>query len=138
MTAHGPALMSLLSAGKLIAIDDERAVIRYGAQHETFVKMLDRNGKKDLVRDGLSRLLNRSVGVKFEVEPAEFAPAQTEQPPPAPRAEAARPVREVAPVESASTPGRAPTAKIIAAIREQTPLVKALMDGLGATVIKVE
>ena len=43
-------------------------MIRYGPQHETFVKMLDRNGKKDLVRDAMTSVLQRPVGVTFEVD----------------------------------------------------------------------
>ena len=55
-------------AGKLASIEDGRAIVRFGSQHETFVKMLDRNGKKELVRDGLSKVLGQPVGVMFEVE----------------------------------------------------------------------
>ncbi len=65
---QGPALSGLLMHGRLVGIEDGRAVIRYGKQHETFVKMLERNGKKDLVRDALCQVLEQTVGVKFEVD----------------------------------------------------------------------
>src|SRR5581483_3974263 len=70
LSQHGPGLHSLLSHGRLVAIEDGRAVIRYGAHHETFVKMLDRNGKKDLVREAITRVLRQSIGVRFEVDEA--------------------------------------------------------------------
>ncbi len=75
LAGHGHGLQSLLSPGKLASIDDGRAIVRYGSQHETFVKMLDRNGKKELVRDGLSRVLGQPVGILFEVEPETAAAA---------------------------------------------------------------
>ena len=68
-TQGPPGLPSLLSHAKLVAIEDGRAVIRYGAQHETFVRLLDRNGKKDQVRDAISQVLNRNVGIEFEIAP---------------------------------------------------------------------
>ena len=46
LAARGASLHSLMIHGKLTAIEDGRAVISYGKKHETFVKMLDRNGKK--------------------------------------------------------------------------------------------
>lgn len=112
-------------------------------QNETYAKLLDRNGKKDLVSDGLSRLLNRNIGVKFEIEPAEVASNESEPQATVPGPGDSTPVRDVVPTRDApaSEPTATPvrlTAEIVAAIREQTPLVKALMDGLGATVVKVE
>src|SRR5204863_4403886 len=64
---RGPALLSLVSQGKLVEIEDGRAVIQYEKKHETFVKLLDRNGKKDIVRDALSKVANQSLGVQFQV-----------------------------------------------------------------------
>src|SRR5205807_562611 len=80
--------------------EDGRAVIRYGPQHDTFVKMLERNGKKDLVREKLTQVLGQSVGVKFEVdanaeaEPAPAAPAGTARPAMPARTPAAPPPAE--------------------------------------------
>ena len=51
----------------LRAIEDGRAVIRYDKRHETFVKMLDRNGKKDVVRDALTEIVGGPLGVQFGI-----------------------------------------------------------------------
>ena len=147
LTRHGPGLYSLLSHGRLVAIEDGRAVIRYGAQHETFVKMLDRNGKKELVREAIARVLRQSIGIKFEVEAAPEGDAVGAAP-------VAAPVAIPAPVPTRAGPGSpevtrpavpapaAPVVKItpelIESIRTAEPLVKALMDELGAQIVKVE
>jgi hypothetical protein len=149
LAEHGPGLHSLLSHGRLVALDDGRAVIRYGAQHETLVKMLDRNGKKELVRDAITRVLKQSIGVKFEVEQAD-APtsdagdadaAEDAAPNPVPisrrAAESGRPPPTV-PVPAPQAPAVKVTPELIESIRESEPLVKALMDELGAQIIKVE
>jgi DNA polymerase-3 subunit gamma/tau len=131
LAEHGPVLQSLVSPGRLIAIDDGRAVIRYGPQHGTFVKMLERNGKKDLVREKLTQVLGQSVGVKFEVDAGvETAPPAAASPPP--RA-AAPPLPEPTP----ASPAVKLTPELIESLRNE-PLVKALMDQMGAQVVKVE
>ena len=136
LSEHGPGLHSLLSHGRLVSIDDGRAVIRYGARHETFVKMLDRNGKKELVRDAITRVLRQSIGVKFEVEQLELSP---EAEAPAGRPEAVQsPVVPVAQSPVPQAPAVKLTPELVASIRESEPLVKALMDELGAQIIKVE
>ena len=134
LSSHGQGLRSLLVSGKLAKIEDGLAVIQFGAQHETFVKMLDRNGKKELVRDGLSKVLGQPVGVSFEVR-AEAAPIDAitaNAPRPAPQ-------RQQPPMEAAAATRAAPvTPEMIEEIRQSEPLVAALMQTLGATVIKVE
>jgi DNA polymerase-3 subunit gamma/tau len=150
LAEHGPGLHSLLSHGRLVALDDGRAVIRYGAQHETLVKMLDRNGKKELVRDAITRVLKQSIGVKFEVEQAGAAPdaddpaappelAAPQAPAPARlRGGAAAPADAAPPPPAAQVPAVKLTPELIESIRDSEPLVKALMDELGAQIIKVE
>ena len=150
LAEHGPGLHSLLSHGRLVALDDGRAVIRYGAQHETLVKMLDRNGKKELVRDAITRVLKQSIGVKFEVEQADAPGADAES-----SDAAAQPAPDAVPVSrrpaEAGRPAAAPqapapphppavkiTPELIESIRDSEPLVKALMVELGAQIIKVE
>jgi DNA polymerase-3 subunit gamma/tau len=136
LASRGPGLLGLLSHGRLVAIEDGRAVIRYGAQHETFVKMLEKNGKKELVRDAITQLLNQSVGVKFEVEPEEPMAAEAATPQAPERSAAAR---AGPPVPSpAQAPAPRVTAELVQSLREKEPLVRALMDELGAQVIKVE
>ena len=130
---HGPMFHSLLSPGKLIAIDDGRAVISYAAQHETFAKMLERNGKKDIVRDKLSELLGHGVGVKFAIEAdtPSASPATPASQPPAPRR----------PMPAPDAPDPQPAVKITPELIESlrhNPLVQALMDQMGAQVVKVE
>ena len=139
LSQHGPGLHSLLAHGRLVSIDDGRAVIRYGAQHETFVKMLDRNGKKDLVREAITRVLRQSIGVRFEIDAS--TAAQESEPSaaaPAPRqrtgsAELTAPVVMAPPVPVVKI-----TPELIESIRSAEPLVKALMDDLGAQIVKVE
>ncbi|MGH7215382.1 MAG: DNA polymerase III subunit gamma/tau, partial [Tepidisphaeraceae bacterium] len=93
VASKGPGLPGLLSHGQYIGLDNQnRAVIRYSRQHETFVKMFERNGKKDQVREAFSAVLNQSVGVVFEVDssagidtaPVPVSPAPASQRP-APR-----------------------------------------------------
>ena len=139
LSQHGPGLHSLLSHGRLVAIEDGRAVIRYGPQHETFVKMLDRNGKKDLVRDAIGRVLRQSIGVKFEIDEA----PQGDEPEPAPAPVRAPAAKTGSPeVTRPPAPPMVPAVKItpelIESIRSAEPLVKALMDELGAQIVKVE
>jgi DNA polymerase-3 subunit gamma/tau len=142
LAAQGPVLPSLLTPGKLVSIEDGRAVVRYAPQHDTFVKMLERNGKKDLVRDTLSNLLRESVGVKFEVDPdaAEPAPA-ADRVAPRPIAPAPQPSQNASSTAPAPAPPAAPTVKLtpelIESLRKE-PLVSAFMDELGAQIVKVE
>src|SRR5256885_6526019 len=71
-------LHSLLSQGQLVGIEDGRAILRFGAKHEIFVKSWEKNGKKDLVRDAISQVLNQSIGVKFEIDAPAEVPVATE------------------------------------------------------------
>jgi hypothetical protein len=142
---HGPGLHSILSHGRYVGVEDGRAVIRFGAQHETFVKLLDRNGKKDLVRDAIANVLKQSIGVRFEVDAAAADEAPAAAPAPAPQAAPERgpPPRRAAPEPPPAPPApAAPSVKItpelIESIRTAEPLVKALMDELGAQIVKVE
>jgi DNA polymerase-3 subunit gamma/tau len=135
LAAQGPVLPSLLTPGKLVSIEDGRAVVRYAAQHDTFVKMLERNGKKDLVRETLSNLLKESVGVKFEVdaEAVEAMPAMDRTRPSPPQTAPARPAS--APL--APQPAVKLTPELIESLRKE-PLVRAFMDEMGAQIVKVE
>jgi DNA polymerase-3 subunit gamma/tau len=137
LAAHGQGLQSLLTPGKLTSVEEGRAIVRFGSQHETFVKMLDRNGKKELVRDGLSKVLGQPVGVMFEVEPEVLAAV-----PAAPMAKtvvrsAAQPVERTADVPAPARPAPV-TPEMVDEICRSSPLVAALMQTLGATILKVE
>ena len=112
--------------------------------------MLERNGKKDTFRDLLTQVSGSPMGVKFEVEEAEAATAVVDAPAPAP---ATRPVvrREVQP--SRRTEDAQPsipaanvatanvirvTPELIESLRNSEPMIKAVMDELGADIVKVE
>jgi hypothetical protein len=144
MAAHGPALQSLLAHGTFSCVEDGQAVIKYSKKNETFTKMLDRNGKKDLIRDGLSQLLGQSVGVRFVVEEGEAepeaAPAQTPRAPePGKDASPLRPSRPTPVVHEipAAAPAIRITPELVDQLR-QDPLVAMVMDKFNATVVKVE
>jgi hypothetical protein len=139
MAPHGPGLQSLLAPGTLSAVSNDQAVITYPKSSETFTKMLDRNGKKDLIRDGLSQLLGKSIGVRFvvdETEPTEAEPAKQVQPASPPRA-AARPAAPAEPAMPAGPPAIRITPELVEQLR-QDPLVAMVMDKFNATVVKVE
>src|SRR4051812_12762954 len=146
LSARGPVLASVLQQGRFVGIDDGRAVIRYTREHETFVRMFEKNGKKDQIREALSQVLNQSVGVVFEVVDEAPAPADSA---PGPTTEAARARPASAPARPApSAPARPEpppgppavriTPELVQSLRESQPLIRAVMDRLGAQVIKVE
>jgi DNA polymerase-3 subunit gamma/tau len=143
LAAHGSALQSLLHAGTLARIEDGRAVVQFGHEHESSAKMLDRNGKKDLLRDGLSKILGQPVGIAFEVLPEvtdasvpEMEPSQPRQgdlrtPPP-------RIDRQVEAVAAAAPRTTPVTPEMVDEIRQNDPLIAALMQTMGAVILKVE
>ncbi len=149
LEARGPALHSLVSHGRLATIADGQAVIRYDRRHGTFVKLLERNGKKDTVRDLLTQVTGAPLGVQFEIDPnEEEGQVAVMEAPPAPPAPIARPVvRREAPSDGlatsvASAPPPTPAIRITdelkASLRESEPLIKQLMDELNADIVKVE
>jgi len=145
LSSHGPMLHSLLAPGRLAGIEDGRAIVRYAPQHETFVKMLERNGKKEIVREKLAQVLGENIGVRFEVdanaaaEPAPAAPAAPTRPSSAPPSRTAAKATPPSPEQPAapSQPAVKLTPELIDSLRND-PLVKALMDQMGAQVVKVE
>jgi DNA polymerase-3 subunit gamma/tau len=140
---RGPALYSLVSKGRLVCIEDGRAVIEYDRQHETFVKLLDRNGKKDVLREALTDIYGQPLGLRFSLTAAEPETATTiaiESAPPPPRPAITPVHRAVEPPQP--TAPQVPVVKItpdlVESLRCAEPLIKALMDDLGATIVKVE
>ena len=159
LAEQGPALPGLLQHGHLVGIDDGRAVIRYASQHETFVKLLERNGKKDLVRDALSKVMDRPVGIRFEIgdvndaaaAPATIAapvikptpqpsgPSTTSQtaPPPSPTRRPAAPTPPPTPqIEHAN--GVRLTDEKRQSLYKNDQLIRAVVDQLGGSIIKLE
>jgi hypothetical protein len=134
--AKSSATPALLQGAKLVGIEDGMAIVRFAHDHDAVVRMLDRNGKKDAIRQILAQLLHQNVGVKFELE----------GPPPGPERESAQPepravaVRRSAPPPAASAPLSAPsriTPEMKEALRAD-PLVAAVMQHLGGEIVKVE
>jgi predicted trehalose synthase len=141
LSQNGHGIPALLTNARLAGIDDGLAVIRFAPQNEHCIKMLERNGKKDLVRDALSKVLDQAVGVRFEISDAVVAPV--------PASVASAPVQPA----KKSTPAAAPSPQPVPAessnsvrvteekraeLYKTVPLVKAVVDQLGGSVIRLE
>jgi DNA polymerase-3 subunit gamma/tau len=150
LAEKGPGLPGLLSHGRFIGVDGQnRAVIRYAKQHETFVKMFERNGKKDQVREAFSKVLKQNVGIAFDLDPDDAGTSVATMPAPAtqaktasaktaPAAQISAPVRREIPAPPPAPAASRPTQEQIDALRASDPLVKALMDEMGAHIMKIE
>jgi DNA polymerase-3 subunit gamma/tau len=137
LTSKGPALASLLQEGRFVGVLDGRAVIRYPHGHDTIVKMLDRNGKKEQIRDAFTQVLNQSVGIAFECDsdaPAAAPAAAAILPPPRTPITPPQSKQNFAPAE----PTIRLTAELCASIRESDPMVRAVMEELGGEIVRVE
>ena len=141
---QGPALSGLLQNGTFLGVADGRAIVQLPRQNETFLKLLEKGNKKDVVRAAFSQVLNGPVGVHFEVAPdgaapppAAPAPAVPARPPvPVPAAKLVPAAPPPPPAESANTVRL--TDEIRNHLYQTDPLVKAIVDQLGGTVIKLE
>jgi hypothetical protein len=155
LAARGAWLHSAMKTGRLACIEDDAAVLRFDKNHATFVKML--SNKKELLRDIFSQAAGKPLGVRFEVDEdgaanghgetasagdgglATMAPAAT-----ATRAEAARaPARPIQ--REAAPPPPVPatnlikiTPELVETLKTNEPLIKGLIDELGAQVVKIE
>jgi DNA polymerase III gamma/tau subunit len=135
-------LHGVLSNAQLVGVEDDQAVIRFSRSFATFAKMLERNGKKDLLRESLSKSLGRPVGVRFEIEEgvveSDAAANGSESRPPQQRV--AAPQRQSAAVE-APAPSGPPAIRITPELVEQMksdPLVAAVMENFNAVPMKIE
>jgi DNA polymerase-3 subunit gamma/tau len=147
LSSQSPALPGLLQTGQFVRIEEGRAIIRYSAANETNVKLLERNGKKDLVRDAISRVMNQPIGIAFEISdvaaPAPIAPEMKPIAAPAPRPAVSAPQRPALaaqpapPVVETSNSIRV-TDEIRANLYKNNPLIKAVVDQLGGAIIKLE
>ncbi len=144
----GPSLPSLLANGQFVGIEDGRAVIRYGAQHGFFIRQLERNGKKEIVRDALAQVMKQTIGIKLEIAaeeeggatlpaeaPSTAAPDRPVIPAPMPRR---APNGPPPPASEPATPSIRITPELVQSLRDSEPLIAAAIDGLGAQVIRVE
>ncbi len=140
VSERGPSISSLLENGRYIGVKDGRAIIRYPHDHDTVVRMLDRNGKKDVIRDALATLVGDNVGLAFELDPkpAEGAAPATPRP-----QQTAPAQRRPAPSAAAPTPAPQETGvRITPELREELkssdPLIAAICQHLGGEIVRVE
>jgi DNA polymerase-3 subunit gamma/tau len=146
LATQGPALSGLLQHGQFVRIDDGIAVVRYSSKNETNVKLLERStGKKDLVRDALSKVMEQPLGVRFEISDAAVA-AVSATPTPTPAAPAAPVPAVKRPAPAAPTPP-APADNSNAVrltdekrteLYQSEPLIRAVVDQLGGSIIRLE
>jgi hypothetical protein len=138
LSSKGAGLLPLIEDAALVSIDHGMAVVRYPHDRETIVRMLDRIGKRDVIRDTLSSILRTSVGLKIEIAPApevaEASSAIAHEP-------QAQPVRRAAPLTTAPVPASEPTVRITPELRAElrkNPLINAVVEHLGGEIVKVE
>jgi hypothetical protein len=155
LAARGAWLYSALKTGRLASIDAEAVVLQFDRSNATFVKLL--SGKKDLLRDIMTQAVGKPLGVRFEVAEtgaatdngdgsAAAAAAAVMPPPSATRVQSSPPPRGARPVQrEIEPPPPAPaqslmkiTPEVIETLRNNEPLIKGLMDELGAQIVKIE
>ena len=131
-------LHSLLTPGRLVAIDDNQAIIRYAADHDTFPKLLGRNGKKEQVSDFFTQILGRPTGVRFELDAATDSGPPNPQPNVLPSPQATSADQPAAAKPMPPTPPPAP--RLTNEQRQELgndPLIHALLRELDATILKL-
>ncbi len=143
---HGAGLHALVSAGRLASIEDGLATVRFSTDRATFLTMLNRNGKRELISEVLSGVIGRAVGVRFEVD-AEADAVATASATPVAAAAAPAPAHKPAGTHVIGPAAAAPApAPAVHSIRpspeqmrefEQDPLIGALMKELGATIVRI-
>ncbi len=133
------SLPGLLNNGRYIGVQDGRAIIQYSSRDEHLVKLLERNGKKDLLTDAFSRILGMNVGVMFSIDTTD---AQTQRPP-----ASARPAPRHAPRHAHPEPAERampdppPGVRLTPELKEsleQQPLIRAVISELGGSIVKVD
>ncbi|HTW96023.1 MAG TPA: DNA polymerase III subunit gamma/tau [Tepidisphaeraceae bacterium] len=132
------ATRGVLRMARLSEIADGQAVITFGPGGETFAKRMQSNGKREAVAALLSSLAGGSVGVRFECQVMEEQPAAVEAPAVQPRP---APVARAAPqavAEEAVSPSPVRLTPEAMAEIENDPLVRRIIQELGARAVKVE
>ena len=147
---QGPSLTGLLQNGRFVGVKDGRAIVQLPSHNEMTLKLLEKGPKKEAVKAAFSQVLNASVGVHF------LLAADTSPPPPISRVAAASstpaeaiPSRPPVPVPAAKlVPATLPPVEANTTIRltdeirnslyHSEPLVKAIIDQFGGSVIKLE
>jgi DNA polymerase-3 subunit gamma/tau len=141
----GPAMSGVLQHGELIGVEDGLAIVRFGPTHETFVKRLELNGKKDLIRDSLTKVMAQPMGVRFEISssaatPTVPAPVAKSAPAPVPPVQPARRASVAPPpmVAQESSNSIRVTDELRENLYKANPLVRAIAEQLGGNIIKFE
>lgn len=134
----GQGLHGVLQNATFAGVQDGQAVVRFASGCATFVKMLEKNGKKDLLREGFSRVLGEPVGVRLEVEEGvvDAAAPVAQRPAFTPRPQAPRPA-PIEPPAPAGPPAIRITPELIEEMKRD-PLVNALMEKCNGTPVKIE
>jgi hypothetical protein len=138
LNAKSAGLPPLLASAQLVGIEENQAVIRFPHRDAFSARTLDRNGKKDIVRDALCTVVGQSVGLRIDLAP----PVEGEdEPPPAPSRPAPQRVQKPVAAEPPPMP-ETPTIRLTTELREElrqaNPLIDAMIKELGAEIVKVE
>jgi DNA polymerase-3 subunit gamma/tau len=126
----------MLENARLVGIANGEAVVRCPEGHDSAIRFLERNGKKDTIRAVISGLLSQNVGLKFEFEQTSAAAVAVLEAPP--RVSARAPVRRQ--VQSAP-PVVSEAVRVTGEMKQQLAsdeLIKAVIDQLGGEIVKVE
>lgn len=127
LSSQSPNLITMLSHGRYNGMEDGLAVIQFNPANSFSINNLNRNGKKELIRDALGRVLGRPVGLKLDLSP-DVPPAGS---PPAPKTAASSAANPLP-----AGPASLPLTPDLLATLQSDPLVKSLIDQFGGTIIK--
>ncbi len=125
-----PGIWSLLAQGRFAGFDDSRAVIQFAPSKATFVSMLEKNGKADQLRQVLSDIIGKKVGIKFDVVDLPETPIPVE--------EAGSPTTAAAGATVIAPPGPRLTQDLKDSLRDSDALIRCIIEDLGGEIIKVE
>jgi DNA polymerase-3 subunit gamma/tau len=134
LETKGPSVVGLLGSAKFLGVQDGHAVLQYPQDQETVVRLLERNGKKETIRDVLSGLLSQNIGLKFEFDTAVAEPPPVAKAPAPPRPQLQRTAVRY-------TPPPEPVTRVTPEQKEQLgkdELIRAVIDTLGGEIVKVE
>jgi DNA polymerase III gamma/tau subunit len=140
LAGKSAALPPLLHNAQLVGIEENQAVIRFAHRDAFHARTLDRNGKKDIVRDALCTVVGQCVGLKIDLSPpveGEDAPAASAPVRPNPPPRVQKPVAPEPP-PMPETPTIRLTSELREELRQANPLIDAMIKELGAEIVKVE
>ncbi len=140
--AEAPPMAGFLTGSELVSVDDAQVKVRF--PNPSAPKYFEANGRREKLSALVSEVMGRPVGVSFEVAARSAEATPTEAP--AEAAPAIRPNRAPPMTRAPETtaPARIEASNdivVTAELREELshdPLVKAVMERLGGTIIKVE